>query len=199
MSLKIREKTQGFTLLEMVIATGIFAIVMVILTQVFLATSSAQRKSTAILASQSEARYVLEVIARKVRSGFIFYDHYAGSSPSSPESEFALLDLADNGTVFTLETVPANCPSAESAPCIKMLADIGGTATTTQYLTGKGLKVQNLAFYISPSTNPFIPFAVSSSQPRVTIVMSIQSIGNKPDQIATSFVQTTVSSRYYKR
>ena len=84
-----------------------------------------------------------------------------------------------------------------SSSCIKMSQN-GGPA---QNLTGKGLEVPNLVFYILPLSDPFkLDFDPSTGrQPKVTIVMTIQSTNTKIEERATAFLQTTVSSRYYKR
>ena len=184
----------AFTLIEMVIAVAIFSIAIVIISGIFLSTIKAQRKASAILEAQAEARYALEVMTRKIREGYIDYDYsgYSGGI-TSPEVELALKDLDGNPIIFFQDTT---CDDADSSPCIKM--SLGGN---TQLLTGKGLKVNNLKFYISPLEDPFIPdFDPSTgNQPRVTIVMTIQSVGTRPEQIATVFLQTTASSRYYQR
>ena len=190
----------AFTLLEMVIAIGIFTIATLILLQIFLTATKTQQKSNAVLKAQAEARYALEVISRQIRSGYIDYSHYGISLPdadsngiSDPQTELALIDLSNNSLVFSHSNV--DCP-AGSINCVKM--DFAGTI---QDLTGKGLEVQNLDFYISPTSDPFVlDFnPATGNQPKVTIVMTIQTVGTRPEQIATTYLQTTVSSRYYKR
>ena len=190
----------GFTLLEMVVAVGIFSIAVVILMQIFLTASKSQQKSSAILRAQAEARYALEIISRQVRSGYLDYDYYTAGLPDSdsdgisdPQTELALRDLDNNQIIFSRSS--ADCPT-DISNCLKM--DFAGVV---QNLSGKGLEIENLGFYISPITDPFISDfdPVTGSQPKVTIIMAVKSTGSKPEQIATVFLQTTVSSRYYKR
>jgi len=124
--------SSGFTLIEMIVSVGIFIIIMVVILETFLVSSRLQQKTTAVLDAQAEARFVLETITRKIRAGYIFYDHYGGSI-TNPEDEFSIVDIYDNGTTFFLEQTAASCPTTESAPCLKMDSDIRGNSTTTQY------------------------------------------------------------------
>lgn len=192
----------GFTLLEMVVAVSIFSIAVLVLMQIFLATAKSQQKSSAILRVQAEARYAMEVISRQIRSGYLDYDYYAGplvlvdsdsNGISDAVANLALRDLNNDQIIFSRSN--ENCP-VDVDNCIKM-----NFAGVIQNLSGKGLEIENLEFYISPITDPFIPDfdPATGSQPKVTIAMAIKSIGSRPEQIATVFLQTTVSSRYYKR
>lgn len=197
---KTIQEHPGFTLLEMVIAIGIFSLAVVVLLQIFLTTSRAQQKSSVVLDTQAQARYALEVISRQIREGYIDYSYYTSPLPdanadgiSDAQSELALVDLNNQQTIFKLSSL--NCPK-DSSPCLKM------TSAGVDYnLSGQGLKVLNLGFYISPTTDPFVPDFKPSfgNQPKVTVTMGLQSVGNKPELQATAFLQTTISSRYYKR
>ena len=191
---------KSFTLLEMVVAIGIFSIAVVVLMQIFLTTTRSQQKSSAILRAQAEARYALEIISRQIRSGYIDYDYYTAGLPDSdsngisdPQAGLALRDLNANQIIFSRSS--ENCP-VDINNCLKM-----NFAGDVQDLSGKGLEVEKLEFYISPIVDPFVlDFDPSvGSQPKVTIVMAIKSIGSRSENIATAFLQTTVSSRYYKR
>jgi len=191
----------GFTLIEMVVAIAIFSIAIVIVVGIFVASFRAQQKSSAILKAQAEARYALEVMTRKIRDNYINYDYYYTERTGDltlhdPEYELALKDLDGTQTVFSKVNT---CADSASSPCIEMTH-----SGTTQLLTGQGLKVSNLTFYISPLADPFDPFEagfdpLSGNQPKVTIVMTLESIGTTPERIATVYVQTTVSTRYYQR
>jgi hypothetical protein len=58
----------------------------------------------------------------------------------------------------------------------------------SQAITSDKVKVSNLKFYVSKDGN---------IQPRVTIVMTVESTGQKPEQQAKINLQTTISSRAY--
>jgi len=192
-----RPNHAAFSLLEMVVAIGIFSISIVILIQIFLATTKTQQKSIAVLKTQAEASYIMETINRYIRSGYVYYaDDLPDSNLdgiSDAQSELVLKDLNDNQIIFFRSD--ENCPG-DVSNCLKM--DFSGTV---QYISGSGIEIESLEFYISPITDPFIlDFNPGiGSQPKVTIAMAVKSIGSTPEKIATTFLQTTVSSRYYKR
>jgi len=186
----------GFTLIEMVIAVAVFSIVLLTIMQIFITITRAQQKSSAALEAQAEARYALETLTRKIKSSYIFYDHYKPLTPSHPE--LSLVDTNNNGTVFLLQSGVPNCSSLVSSPCLKMLVDTNGFATSTQSLTGEGIKITNLEFLVSPQTDPFVPDfdPATGSQPKATIAMTIESVGGPA---STIYLQTTISTRYYER
>jgi len=67
--LKTKEKTKGFTLVEILIATGIFAMVMITLSQVYISIIKTERIAYALLNAENNIRNNLEIIGRSVRMG----------------------------------------------------------------------------------------------------------------------------------
>ena len=63
------KKFKGFTLIEILVATGIFVAVMVVLSQVYLAIIRSERVAYGLLNAENNIRNNLEVIARSLRMG----------------------------------------------------------------------------------------------------------------------------------
>src|SRR3989344_1458385 len=59
----------GFTLLEVVVATGLFSVIMVLAVSVILAISGAEVKSRNTQTIQDNLRYTLESMTRELRTG----------------------------------------------------------------------------------------------------------------------------------
>jgi prepilin-type N-terminal cleavage/methylation domain-containing protein len=67
--LKTKEKRKGFTLVEILIATGIFVMVMITLSQVYISIIKTERIAYALLNAENNIRNNLEIIGRSVRMG----------------------------------------------------------------------------------------------------------------------------------
>jgi len=63
------KKFKGFTLIEILVATGIFVSVMVVLSQVYLAVIRSERVAYGLLSAENNLRNNLEIIARSLRMG----------------------------------------------------------------------------------------------------------------------------------
>ncbi|PIT90315.1 MAG: hypothetical protein COU22_02845, partial [Candidatus Komeilibacteria bacterium CG10_big_fil_rev_8_21_14_0_10_41_13] len=69
------KKQSGFTLIEVVVALGIFSIATTYAIGIFVQSNQVQRRTANVQRVLSDARYVLEVMAREVRMGEIDYDY----------------------------------------------------------------------------------------------------------------------------
>ncbi len=191
---------KGFTLFEVVVALAIFSVSSIFISDAFVKSNQAQRKTAALQKVQSDARYAMEAIAREVRSGRIDYEYYGNNVPAVSE-ELALIDRDEKKFIFKKETDPGLCPSAESSPCLNVSIDEGATWVS---LTPNDIKIDSLKFFISPSADPFLLDAETGSygpneQPKVTIVLSTESLETKPEERSFVPLQTTISTRQYYR
>jgi len=249
----------GFTLLEIVVVLAIFSILAVIVTDVFMLTLKAQRQTVKRQTTAATIRYVVETIARQIRTSEIDYTAYA-SGINNPANTLILRD--QNGTQYQYATANGKAivtvTTGGSAPAVTQ-ADLTNPDDTT---------IIRLNFYITPVADPFSdercagttalngcqPTAKSctvtdesaaqngfcccqaaadcatgycdfssgahqaytqycasgpsepgglcrpaNQQPRVTIVAAFESLGEKPEERKTMYLQTTVGSRIYKR
>lgn len=176
---------KGFTLVEMVIVLAIFVTAILIITDIFMTSTRAQRKVAIVQKVQSDARYAMEKITEEIRLGTIDYSYYGGEIQTNPQETLALLDADNEQIIFKKQNKG-----------VEMSVD-GGSSWGD--LTGKGVKVENLQFYISPEQDPFAEGSTVDSQPRVTIVLIVKSDSPKLEEKSPIFLQTTASSRVYRR
>lgn len=193
----------GFSLMELLVVMSIFSTVVLIASDVFLISTRTQRKIYAFERAQGDARYTMEAITREVRSGEIDYAYYATRNPAlgSPDSELALLQSDLTPIRFKLsDTSTQNlCPDG-IGPCLLVTVGSG----TAQAVTPKNVIVRTAKFYIQPLADPTILDAAtglysSNIQPRVTIVLTLQSKAVDTAEQSTVYLQTTATSRAYKR
>ena len=63
---------KGFTLVEILVASSIFAMLILIVTGIFLGVVGAQRKTVAVRTLQDSVRFVIEAMSRDIRTGYDF-------------------------------------------------------------------------------------------------------------------------------
>lgn len=189
---------KGFTLVEMMVVLAIFSVATVVVVDIFMMAGKAQRRTLAIEKIQSDARYSIEAISKEIKMDMIDYDWvgYAGGI-TSPEDALALLDADNNSIIFKISA--DDCPAGTNK-CLVVSLDGGLTWAS---ITSEGNNVEDLKFYINPAVNPFLMNVAnlydSNNQPRVTIVLATKGIGGRAEEQQTIYLQTTVSSRIYRR
>ncbi len=188
---------KGFTLIEMLVVLAIFSVATVVIVDIFMMASRAQKRTLVIQKIQSDARYSVEAIAREARMDMIDYNYYGGTVVS-PTEVLALRDQDDNQIIFKKSS--ENCPSGTDQ-CLVVSID-GGASWAS--ITSKGVRVISLDFYIAPAVDPFKLNLEngtydSDDQPRVTAILSTEGVGVRPEEQTTVNLQTTVSSRVYRR
>lgn len=190
---KEKKNEAGYTLIEMIVSVGIFAIVSVLIAQLFVVFSQTQQKSTIQQQIQSDARVVLAQISDRIRSGTIDYASYGGTI-SSPTDQLYLID--ENGISVLIEksSSPTECPSAQSVPCL-VISENGGTPTP---MSSDKFTVDVVQFYIDPSTDPE-PSSGPDIQPRVTMTLGITGVNINDALRSPTYIQTSASSRVYLR
>lgn len=188
---------KGFSLVEMLVVLAVFSVVTVVIVDIFMLASRAQRRTLAVQRIQSDARYSLEAMSREIRMDIVDYEYYGGAVSDIPSGTLALRDQDDNQIIF--KKSDENCPAGATS-CLAVSIDGGGN---WESITAPGINVDDLKFYIDPLVNPFELNAGnaydSDNQPRVTIVLVTSGVGGRPDEQQTVRLQTTVSNRIYRR
>jgi len=172
---------QGFTLVEAVVATAVFAFVIVSVLGVYMSTIQLDRKSRAQRAVSQNARFILEFLAKEVRNGTINYASYAGGVVSGTSTLYLqnqsniIEQLSLNGTNLVLTK--------------------NGSSTN---LNSGSVKVTNLKFYIQPVGNPYTVAKTYNEQPHVTVILGLTSnYGAGALNTAALQLQDTFSTRSY--
>ncbi|HLD81678.1 MAG TPA: prepilin-type N-terminal cleavage/methylation domain-containing protein [Patescibacteria group bacterium] len=197
------KKQKGFTLIELVVATGIFLIVSTLATGIFILNNKTQRRTQTTQQLQSELSFAFEKIAREIRFGFIYYPDFDGSLPSNT---LELRDSQGNPIIFRLDA-GASCHSAEpTAKCVVMGVDLNadGMLQDAEFtsLTTPDVMVHELRFYVFPTSDPFVDvsgFYSINNQPEVTLVLKASNVTTQIHERQTLLLQTTIVSRAYER
>lgn len=188
----------GFTLIEMLVVLAIFSVTTTVIVDIFMIAGKAQKRTLTVQKIQSDARYSLEAIVREARMDMIDYNYYGGMISENPVTVLALRDQDDNQIIFKKSN--ENCPTGTDQ-CLVVSIDGGGNWAS---ITSRGVRVVSLNFYISPTVDPFKLNVddgtyASDLQPRVTVALSVEGVGVRPEEQTTVNLQTTVSNRMYRR
>lgn len=201
--LKLRARA-GFTVMELVVAMGIFGIIMAAAVSIFVFTSAAQRRSRAVQEAWTELEVLTEAIAREVRTGqldYVAYDPATERLPdqsTGPMAELKLRDTSGQAVRFRYATDEGR---GLVELCRGETCDSGGWHA----LSGDEINVTRFSVWAGPAANPFFVDRLNPSiypandQPWVTIVIGIQPrrVGSAllPEVVA----QTTIANRTYLR
>lgn len=129
----MKQKTQnikyGFTILEMIVSMGVFAIAVLIAVGSLLALTNAQKKALVFQSTQDNLRFALETMARDIRTG----DNYSGGGSS---------------IAFTSVSGPVTYRAKNGR------IEKSNDGTNFQPLTSADVNIENLTFYVISNPHP---------------------------------------------
>lgn len=187
-------KTGGFTLLEMLVAVGIFSAVAVLASSSAVTFHNLQRKVINAQNVHDNVRFAIDTMAREIRTGDKYCD--ASFPPAIQCAPSPSCTWASGGcTRFAFrESLAVTTPniayrldtSAPGGGAIQKSVDEGAS---WEYITDPERTISSLRFYVSgiPDLN---------EQERVTIVVEVMSAYRAhPGEEARMILQTTVAKR----
>jgi len=213
----IRGKRKGFSLLEVIIAVGIFAIVIISATGIFQKVIESQRSAIAAQNTQESIRYAMEVVSKEMRLAFssgsgidnkycaeFFGPVFAGSNLSPVETSpdrwnkvFNTFDWGGDDALYFYnkdENCVAYYLSDDSLMTVRQI----GPNPNDYYIassTPDELKISNLRFIVKDDIEGVFPRV---KQPLVTIKMDVEMKNEDIINKQAFKMQTTVSGRYYE-
>ncbi|MDP3772382.1 MAG: prepilin-type N-terminal cleavage/methylation domain-containing protein [bacterium] len=120
---KTQKNKAGFTIIEIIVAVGLFTFVVIYAIGITISVTRAERKSSAIQAVQDNIRFSLELITKEMRTGSEFDLSTNCVSVLGQEITFRSTDAAvpyrtyylQNGTLKRIKAVslPTGCSSAQ--------------------------------------------------------------------------------------
>jgi prepilin-type N-terminal cleavage/methylation domain-containing protein len=164
-------KSNGFTLLEMLVAISVFSVVIIVVVGLFVSGSSSQRKIIEMHSVQNEAAYLMEMMSRELRMA---------SDISGQDNKQDSYIAFTNHQGSNLEY----CRSDATGVC-----DASGKylASNNQVVNSNKIEIVDLKFYTSED------FTVTRS-PLITISMTVRSKGKYQSEIT---IQNSIVPRIY--
>ncbi len=181
---------KGFTLIEILVAITLFALVSVVASGIFINVNNLQQNTASLERLQSDGRYILEKMAREIRGRKI---DFKGSGISAIKHETANLvfkpDEQDISAGISWDSNEKNL----------MYSVVAGTdQPQSAALNASDIEVTEANFMIQPGDDPETGF-FPGIQPRVTIILKLTNRNASPRYRKELILQTTISSRFYTR
>lgn len=178
-----RERSErGFTLVEMIVAVGLFAIVMLIAVTTLLSLIDANRKARTLQSVVNNLNVALDGMVRSLRMGNTYRcgggDPVLGGPNSCPNGDTSLSFINNDGVVIEYEW-------DSNAKRLQITRGAGLPA----YLTAPEVQITEMTFYVSGTTPG------DTAQPKV--VMLIKGIANAAQtKLQSTFsIQSTAVQR----
>lgn len=174
--MQFNSKSSGFTIIEAVVAAGVFAFVIASSIGVYLATIRLDARTRAERAVQQNARFIMDYLAKEIRNGSI---DYLGTNDSDTLS---LINQLNQQLIF----------DRSGNNLILTKSGIGSTN-----LNSSDVNVTRFSVYLDPDADPFFIANDVHVQPHVTVVMRIESTSLKDVERGTIDLQSTFTVRDY--
>lgn len=172
---------QAFTLIELMVATTVFVMVIGFGLSMYLSINTIQRKTIKANEIYSEARYWLDRLVEEIQTYDVYYDSSLPYPAAAPEDELHLTDeYGERVRYFLADRDGDTRPDT-------LKRQIGDGAEDV--LSSPAVSFNNLAVYI----DPLVESEVDS--PKVTILLEVSGKGITDDVVMN--LQTTTSVRNY--
>lgn len=176
----LRVSPKGFTLAEVVVAIGIFSIASVIISSVYLNANTLHQHTANFQRLQNDGRYIIEKIAIEIRAREI---EYPVLTQPQDHIEFLKDELGNQVSLALLGTDLKYIVNGRSAN-----------------LNADDVEISDVKFYIIPlSEDKWNTEPTTNKQPRVVIFLKLKNKNINPKFQKEISIQTTISSKVYKR
>ena len=171
----------GFTLIEALVATTVFAFVVSSIIGVYISVLQLDRKTRAQTSVSQNARFIMEFLAKEIRNGSI--DYSGLNSCVNGSTKLCLINQA--GEAEYMEYLAPNLVFKKAS-------------TSTTNLNSAIVKVTKSGIYMQPAGDPFTAAKNFNEQPHVTVVLELTaSAGSNPADLVKMNLQTTFAVRVY--
>lgn len=178
---------KGFTLVEVLVAIGLFSIIVAIAAGGFITALRTQRQVAALIEAQSNASLAIEQLAREARTGYLFCHDAGGTGDGNcdatgPANTYSNLDFyTAEGEHVCYSLVGGELQRSSGGGC---------ASGTGQSVTGENVSVKYLQFIVIGNQED------DHWNPRITILMGIAPSSSDPTLESDVLnLQTTVSAR----
>lgn len=161
------KNNRGFTLIEIVVSVGLFALIMMLASGAYFVMIHINRQAQSITTGINNLSFALETMTRTIRTGTNYSCEGQGDCPNGGDS-FSVTNSSGVTTTYTLSN--------------------GVITQNTIALTDPSVTVSSLTFYAF-GTGPG-----DDEQPRVTIVVS-GTISSGPNKTESFTVETAATMR----
>ena len=188
-NIQINKSQKGFSLLEMIVAIGIFGAIVTLSVNIVVIAGAAQVKASLLRAVQDNIRFAIQFMNKEVRTSHALTSHHAdGTLCSSGTLCDQIRFINDRGDTI------AYCVLDNVLIRSKAQGGVGGDCTdpgTNIHLTSDDVQVNSVQFYVvGDQVGP------ADGQPMITMIMDFEAKTSKQKDITAMHLQTTVTQRF---
>lgn len=190
-----RNLQKSFTLIELMASVGVLVVAILGAMGIYLNIIGTRQKTLGQLNIQGDGQYLMSLMVKDVRRARVDYSKYVAGI-DEPEDELYLLDSDDQQIVYRSESVSGR---SFLKRCYDSVFNCNDDANYKS-ITMANVSIEQLDFYITPTSNPFSAGSVEYIHPRVTILLKLKAI-TEPEKIGEKqlILQQTVPQRYQER
>jgi len=159
-------RKKGFTLIEVIVAAGLFSVVMVLATSTFVVFVQQQRRTINQQELQNDARATMEEIANRLHENTVDYTYYATIFDTVPKKLFKTITGKDDECLVLINDLKTqyyyrlyNNKIQEYSTDTPDYTDAGKCSNISsnnwQDISPASLTVNFFSIFISPSQDPF--------------------------------------------
>ncbi len=202
----------GFTLIEIVVATALFALVISSILGIYLSVLRLNTRTRAERAVADNARFITDFFSKEVRNGHIDYTAYnsscgQGCIPSggldlylvNQNNESEHIYVWDDTTGQQIASYSGVSVCSTDSCSLKITKTVGLTNLGPSSMNSQSVRVTNVQFLIYPPHDPYRSTGVAATenvQPHITLVLELTATQNSRDQVKLD-TQSTYSELYY--
>ena len=184
------KKTEGFTLIEVLVSVTIFAVIILAITNIFKLSIDGERSAIATQNVQESLKYFLEVTGREMRMA----QRNNGVCTGIPDNVIFQRTAGSPGDTLYFKNYYGECVTyslaADGTNLRFKISRKNAGGTLADFISPAKIKINNLHFMVNS--------VASTTQPMVTINLDAIALGESQFKSAMS-IQTSITSRYYKQ
>lgn len=198
MMLDLKQKNNGFTLVELMVATSLFTVIMLMGVGSLVVSSNSAKSAQKLRVAVDNVNFAMESMTRELRTGTYFNCGYDGVSMAD-----GLVNDCDAGNViaFTPQQPVDGSPVSRVAYVVRergngtnSLVRCEGSDDNCSEIVSLDVNVENLKFYVAGTDiNPDSEATLDMIQPSAKILMS--GIVKTKDGFAPFSLQSMASQR----
>jgi len=190
---------KSFTLIELLVSLSVLVVAILAALGIYINVIGTRQKTLGQLNIQEDGQYLMSLIVKDIRAGIVDYDNYGAIG--SPENELLLLNLSGDQIRYRIsDSTPITGGSCEGDRCTLERCENSDCSVDDNYqtITMINISFERLDFYINPTSNPFTAGSTTYEHPRVTVLLKLRSLRERPGE-KQLILQQTVPQKYTYR
>jgi len=200
LSIMMHRPTRGFTLLEMIVSVGIFAVVMVVVTGAYLTLISLDRRARATNQVVSSLYYAVDTMARGIRTGTNYKCvHTTGAAPDYGNStdgfcdaisytDTSLPSTGDQTVIYKYKASNGTIGRCESISTYGACFD-----SVASSLTDPAITINTLTFYVRGVSTSTAAYA--DQQPQILFTIKGTMVADSKGGTVPFIIQSGATQR----